>query len=372
VTLVYPIGPDRHVDWDHLAEYYDGFEQMATCPQEPEFHGEGDVLTHTKMVVDSLLADPRWAALDDQRRAEVFTAAVLHDIGKPATTRIEDGRIRQPGHARRGEIIARVQLWQQGVPARPRERIANLIRFHLQPFHLLDHARPTERLFHASWACDGTDALLQLARADASGRISTTRDDLIERVDLARVLAEDHGTIDVPFEFASDHSRVHWFRQPSRDPHHALHDDTEFEVTLMSGLPASGKDHWVSAHAPDIPVISLDALRTELGVDPTENQGPVLQAAKQRARVHLSAHRSFVWNATSLSRRVRAQCIDLFLAYGARVHIAAIEAPQDVIIRRNSARFRPVPDTAIKRMLDIWEAPDPTEAHRVTYVESDE
>lgn len=369
MTLVCPIGPDRHVDWALLEAYYDGFEQMAACPQEPEFHGEGDVLTHTKMVVDSLIADPRWAAFDEQRRAEAFTAAVLHDIGKPAATRIEDGRIRQPGHARRGAINARVQLWRRGVPAAPRERIANLIRLHLLPFHLLDDDRPTERLFHASWACDGTEPLLLLARADASGRISASREELIERVDLARLLAEDHGTVDRPFQFASDHSRVHWFRHPGRDPHHALHDDTQFEVTLMSGFPASGKDHWVSTHAPDVPVLSLDALRTELGVGPTKNQGPVLQTAKERARVHLRARQSFVWNATSLSRRVRAQCIDLFVAYGARVNIVAIEATYDVIIERNSARTRPVPDAAIAKMLNIWEAPDPTEAHRVTYVE---
>jgi predicted kinase len=369
MTLVCPIGPDRVVDWNRLATNYDGLDQMAACPQEPEFHGEGDVLTHTKMVVDSLLDDPRWTALDEQRRVEVFTAAVLHDIGKPATTRIEDGRIRQPGHARRGEIIARVQMWQRGVPAASRERIANLIRCHLQPFHLLEYGLPTERLFRASWTCDGTDTLLLLARADAAGRISASREDLIERVDLARLLAEEHSTIDAPFDFASDHSRVHWFRRPSRDPNHPLHDDIEFEVTLMSGLPGSGKDHWVSVHAGDLPVVSLDAIRTELGVDPTKNQGPVRQAARELAKVHLRARQPFVWNATNLSRRVRSQCIDLFLAYGARVQIVAIEAPYDVIIQRNARRSRPVPDATIARMLNIWEAPDLTEAHRVTYVE---
>jgi len=234
---------------------------------------------------------------------------------------------------------------------------------------MLEHDRPTQRLFHASWACEGTDSLLLLARADASGRISTARDELIERVDLARLLAEEHSTIDTPFEFASDHSRVHWFRHPGRDPHYALHDDTGFEVTLMSVVPASGKDHWASAHAPDVPVNSLDALRTELGVDPTKNQGPMLQAAKERARVRLRDRRSFVWKTASLPRHVRTQCIDLFLAYSARVHIVAIEAAHDVIIQRNAGRNRPVPDAAIARMLDIWEAPDPTGANRMPYVD---
>lgn len=356
--------------FDQLRTLFPELDELAGCPQEPEFHGEGDVATHTAMVLDALAEDPRFWALDSDTRSIVATAAALHDIGKPATTRIENGRIRQPGHARRGEILTRVQLWRSGVPAGPRERIANLVRFHLQPFHLLDRDRPTERLFHASWACHGMETLLLLARADAAGRISATRDELIERVELARLLAEEHATVDAPFDFASDHSRVQWFRRPERDPRHELHDDTEFEVILMSGLPASGKDHWVAQHRPELPVVSLDQLRVELGIAPTQNQGPIRQAAKERARVHLRASQPFVWNATNLSRRVRRQCLDLFLAYGARVHIVAIEAPPEVIEQRNKGRSRPVPEAAIDRMMTNWEAPDLTEAHRVTFVDN--
>lgn len=353
------------LEWDRLRVVFPEVEALADCPQEPEFHGEGDVATHTRMVLTALGRDDRFWSLSAGRRSELAVAALLHDLGKPSTTRVEDGRIRQPGHARRGEILTRIALWERGIDVAVRERVANLVRFHLAPFHLLDRTQPTERLFRASWACDGVDSLLLLAAADATGRISATRDDLIAAVELARLFAEEHDVLDGPFRFANDHSRVEWFRRPDRDPHYGAHDSTRFEVVVLSGLPASGKDHWIRQHRPDIPVLSLDALRAELGVAPTARQAPVIAEARERARVHLRAGRPFVWNATNLSRRVRARAVELCLDYSARVRLVTTEALPEVIDQRNSARTRPVPQRAIDRMLHTWEYPDLTEAHTI-------
>ena len=73
-------------------------------------------------------------------------------------------------------------------------------------------------------------------------------------------------------------------------------------TTVLSGLPGAGKDTWIAANRADHPVVSLDALRAELGVDPAGDQRAVVDAAYQRAREHLRARRSFVWNATNISR----------------------------------------------------------------------
>ena len=48
----------------------------------------------------------------------------------------------------------------------------------------------------------------------------------------------------------------------------------------MSGLPGAGKDNWVRNNLPDWPVISLDAVREELDVDPTDAQGQVINRAR--------------------------------------------------------------------------------------------
>jgi predicted kinase len=178
------------------------------------------------------------------------------------------------------------------------------------------------------------------------------------------------GCLETPWPFASDHSRFEWFRKPGRDPAYAAHDDTGMVVVLMSGLPAAGKDSWIAANAPDLPVVSLDAIRGEFGVAPSDGQGKVIAAARERAREHLRAKKSFVWNATNLSRRIRAGLIDLFADYNARVRIVYLEVPPAEQQRRNAARCDPVPDSAIGRMLNSWEPPKINEAHQVDWIDT--
>ena len=59
---------------------------MAAVPQDPEWHGEGDVLTHTKMVADALFRLPEYQALDAQAQHILFASALLHDVEKRSTT----------------------------------------------------------------------------------------------------------------------------------------------------------------------------------------------------------------------------------------------------------------------------------------------
>jgi predicted kinase len=158
-----------------------------------------------------------------------------------------------------------------------------------------------------------------------------------------------------------------WCESPTRAPDVVAHDDTEFEVVVMAGLPASGKDTWLRAHRPDLPVISLDAVRAELDVDPDDAQGEVIAKARERARSYMRTRTSFAWNATNLSRQLRTQLLALFRSYRARTHIVYCEAPKAELEKRNRGRHVPVPRAAIARMMDRWTVPDPTEAHQVTY-----
>jgi len=50
------------------------------------------------------------------------------------------------------------------------------------------------------------------------------------------------------------------------------------------------------------------------------------------------------------------------------VRLVYIDAPLDLLLRRNQARPDPVPERVIARMLEKFELPDPTEAHHVDYV----
>jgi predicted kinase len=121
-------------------------------------------------------------------------------------------------------------------------------------------------------------------------------------------------------------------------------------------------------HLPDWPVVSLDAIRAEMGVAAGDEQGAVVNRARALAREHLRQGRSFVWNATNLSRQMREGLVNLFAEYGARVRIVYVEAPFARQARQNRARAAPVPERVIEALRQRWEVPDPTEAHEVTWV----
>ena len=67
------------------------WEEMGRTPQNPSFHGEGDVLTHTRLVVEALAKLESFHRLPEIQKEILFLSAALHDAGKPITTRLEDG-----------------------------------------------------------------------------------------------------------------------------------------------------------------------------------------------------------------------------------------------------------------------------------------
>ena len=137
---------------------------------------------------------------------------------------------------------------------------------------------------------------------------------------------------------------------------------------MMSGLPGSGKDHWIRENLPDWPMISLDEVRAELGIDPSDDQGKVLEEARRRAKEFLRAKTSFVWNATNLSGQLRGGLLDLFANYGARIRIVYIEVPACDLLTQNRQRDDTVPERVLEKMFARWEVPDLTEAHRVDWI----
>jgi putative nucleotidyltransferase with HDIG domain len=366
-----PAPPDYRVDWEAIESAFPSVRQLEGCQQDATHHAEGDVLVHTRMVIESLASLPAWRQLPASEREIVFTAALLHDISKPACTRVEDGRITSRGHSKRGAITARTLLWGMGLALEAREQVAALIRFHQIPFFLIDKPGARRTLFEVSQSAR-CDLLALVAESDARGRVCADGQRLLDNISLFVQLAEEENCLRGPRQFPNEHSRFLYFRKEGRDPDYAAFDDTVCEVVLMSGLPGAGKDFWVAENLPGWPVVSLDGLRREMGVAPTENQGPVVSRAREAAREHLRKHRSFVWNATNISRQIRELSVNLFAAYNARVRIVYVEAPEARLYAQNRERADAVPAEVIRKLTARWEVPDPTEAHRVEWHEGSE
>lgn len=363
-----PKAPNWQIDWARIWLLWPEFAALDICPQDAIHHGEGDVGTHTRMVVEALVRDMDWRALSEDKRSLLFWATCLHDIGKPGKTRHEDdGRITSRGHSRLGALIARNLLWQAGAEFHWREALCGLILNHQLPFWLIERNNPARLAMLTSWQCDPLSLCIH-AKADAAGRICEDKDALFENIDLARATFEEAGCLSNRFNFANDESRVAFVEREDRDPYHAAHESFRCHVKVMCALPGSGKDTWISQNCPDIPMLSLDVLRTQMKISPRANQGVIIQAAQEKARGYLRNRHDFVWNATNTTRLIRSKILRLLRDYGAFIEIIYLEVAPDKLLRQNSNREAIVPQSVIQNLARKLEPPEFLEAHKVRYV----
>jgi tRNA nucleotidyltransferase (CCA-adding enzyme) len=146
---------------------------LRDTPQDPQWHPEGDVFTHTLLALDqaALLRD----GLDHPRALTVMLGTLCHDLGKPATTELREGRIRSYNHEEAGvpPTLSLLDRWNvhtlQGYDVRG--QVAGLVANHLKPGQLYDdRARVSDGAIRRLAAKCEPELLYRVARADCLGR----------------------------------------------------------------------------------------------------------------------------------------------------------------------------------------------------------
>jgi tRNA nucleotidyltransferase (CCA-adding enzyme) len=168
---------------------------LLGCEQEPDWHPEGDVWTHTLMVIDRARALN--ADLPRPQLIAVMLAAVCHDLGKPATTAFIDGKIRSPNHEDAGveptlRLLDRLNVHTiDGYDVR--WHVIGLVAQHLKPGMFYKAPVVTDGAFRRLAQKVDMELLARLARADCLGRTGdfdcSAMDWFIER---ARALGVEH------------------------------------------------------------------------------------------------------------------------------------------------------------------------------------
>lgn len=112
---------------------------LRGTPQEPDWHPEGDVLTHTALCLDALARLAAWRSADGPRRRLLSLAVLAHDFGKPPTTQRAErrGALRwiSPGHEAAGAPLSTLFLARIGAPLDLHPPIAALVAHHLAHHH---------------------------------------------------------------------------------------------------------------------------------------------------------------------------------------------------------------------------------------------
>ena len=169
--------PSIGLGWLHalgvLDQLFPEIKALIEVPQDPEWHPEGDVFVHTRLVIDrahELIEDLPYA-----KQVTVMLAALSHDFGKPATTEFVDGRTRSRGHEEAGveptvSFLDRLNLHTlDGYDVRA--QVVALVRDHLKPG---EYYKKRDEVGDGAFRrlarkCE-LDLLYRVAKADSLGR----------------------------------------------------------------------------------------------------------------------------------------------------------------------------------------------------------
>jgi tRNA nucleotidyltransferase (CCA-adding enzyme) len=148
---------------------------LVGCEQEPEWHPEGDVWIHTLLVVDE--ARTRIDDLPRAQRVTLMLGAICHDLGKPATTAVVDGRIRSHNHEEAGVAPTLALLDRLNVHTLDgyavRDQVVGLVAHHLKPGMWFKAGDVRDGAFRRLARKVDLDLLYRLAKSDCLGRTGT-------------------------------------------------------------------------------------------------------------------------------------------------------------------------------------------------------
>ena len=108
-------------------------KRLTKTEQSPKHHPEGNVWNHTMMVVDEAAK-----VREESEHSRAFMwAALLHDIGKPSTTKIRKGNITSYDHDIAGEKLSKDFLHTFYEQEEFIITVAALIRYHMHMLYIL-------------------------------------------------------------------------------------------------------------------------------------------------------------------------------------------------------------------------------------------
>jgi tRNA nucleotidyltransferase (CCA-adding enzyme) len=170
------LGLELALDLGVVDRLWPEMKPLVGCPQDPEWHPEGDVWVHTLMVVDEARA--RIGSLERGPAAAMMLGALCHDLGKPMTTAFLDGRVKSPGHEVAGLLPATRLLDRLNVHTLDgfdvRHAVLGLVAHHMAPHSFRKSPTPVgDGAFRRLAQKVDLELLARFCQADCHGRTGT-------------------------------------------------------------------------------------------------------------------------------------------------------------------------------------------------------
>jgi poly(A) polymerase len=138
-----------------LARLLPEIEAMRGCEQSPDYHPEGDVYVHTLLCLEQLVRGCS---------ATLALGVLLHDVAKPPTAELRDGKHTFYGHTKLGADMAEAIGRRLRLSNAVIEQVRFLVEQHLRHCDASQMKASTLKRFLRQ---DGIEELLELARIDA-------------------------------------------------------------------------------------------------------------------------------------------------------------------------------------------------------------
>ena len=155
-----------------LDEFFPELKSLINLPQNEQYHKEGDVWTHTMLVLDEAVKRRNMV----KRPFGFMLSALCHDFGKAVTTEKINGVIHAYGHEIEGLPLVKSFLERFSFEQEIIDYVLNMTEFHMMP-NIMAEARSktknTNKLFDS--AVEPFD-LIQLAVCDGLGKIPQKND----------------------------------------------------------------------------------------------------------------------------------------------------------------------------------------------------
>jgi predicted kinase len=366
--------------------------KMAATQQNPRYHAEGNVLEHTRLVVQRYFELRDRFQLTEEEKDILYWAAVLHDLGKTRVTRYEDGRWTSPGHEKAGLPLAMDHLLRySNLKPASRRKVLDLVRWHGMPLRFIRYQRPLNDL-----KLLGTRADLRLlgifAIFDFHGRICEVQDEVISNI-------EHFQSVTVPkteYEFAPydtlqeqyrkwnlRHKNAAWKAIQIKDVNlvQKLMKAEEQEtpptfgkkVLLTVGPPLSGKTSFIEREHPGLFRVSMEEHGMAISdLGDRYYEGRKLIEFRHFLNIYLNRKRHVALDGRNIKEDFRIKITNFIREMHVEVEYLVFESPIDLLVERDQQREEPEGRETIEQMYHNMDLVHPWEAHHIKYIGDDE